>query len=453
MQPIGGRNEGAAEFMPLRLQKPNLPHAVYWFTLLAFVLRLIARIHSGAADFWVNGYAFFFAMAQNIAAGKGIGVNGVPTAFRVPLYPIFLAALTMGHRAFWPIVIAQSILGAATAFCAALLARQMFPPQMDHGPARTHAATLAAAITAVYPYYVVHDTAMQETALFALLTLMAVLLAHRVVRTGAFMPAALCGLALGLDVLTRAPIALFALLVPAWLIWRDRRRLAPALLCALLLALTVFPWVWRCYKLTGHLLLTTEQGYELWNGNNDILFRYYPEQSVDVSIRAHLAALPAHDQEEWQRLTGNEALVDHWFRQKAIAYIRAHPWLTLFNGVRKIAATFDWLPTPRRSLARTLLHAFSFGPVMVLGLWGMGRRRSQWRDDSLIYLLFALFLLVTAVYFGQTNHRVYLDVYWIVFASGALAESAWLARSLARVHGKSVGNRHSHSTLTLRTHT
>jgi 4-amino-4-deoxy-L-arabinose transferase-like glycosyltransferase len=402
--------------MPLRLQKPNLPQAVYWFTLLAFVSRVIARLHTGAADFWVNGYTFFFAMAQNIAAGKGIGIGGVLTAFRVPLYPIFLAAVTMGHKAFWPIVIAQSMIGAGTAFCAALLARQMFD-----GPWAAKAATLAAAITAVYPYYVIHDTAMQGTALFTFLTLVAVILAHRVVQSDTFLPAALCGLLLGLDVLTRAPIALFALLVPVWLIWR--KRLAPALLCALLLALPVFPWVWRCYKLTGHVLLTTEQGLELWNGNNDILFHYYPKESVDESIHAHLDALPAEDLRALQQLRGNEALVDNWFRQRALTYIRGHPWLTVFNGLRKIGATFDWLPTPRRSFARTLLHAFSFGPVMVLGLWGMWRRRSHWRDDSLIYLMFALFLLVTVVYFGQTNHRVYLDVYWIVFAAGALAET------------------------------
>jgi 4-amino-4-deoxy-L-arabinose transferase-like glycosyltransferase len=404
--------------MPLRLQKPNLPQAVYWFTLLAFVLRLMARLHTGAADFWVNGYTFYFSMAQNIAAGKGIGFEGVPTAFRVPFYSVFLAAVTLGHKAFWPIVIAQSIIGAGTAFCAALLARRMF-----HGPWAAKAMSLAAAITAVYPYYVTHDTAIQETALFTLLTLMAVILAYRIVHKGTLLPAALCGLLLGLDVLTRAPIAPFALLVPIWLIWRKRQRLVPALLYALFLALTVFPWVWRCYKLTGHVLLTTEQGYELWNGNNDILFHYYPKESVDVSIQAHLLALTPQDRWELQQLSGNEALTDRWFRQKALAYIRAHPWLTLFNGFRKIGATFDWLPTPRRSFARTLLHAFSFGPVMVLGLWGMWRRRSQWRDDSLIYLMFALFLLVTAVYFGQTNHRVYLDVYWIVFAAGALAET------------------------------
>jgi 4-amino-4-deoxy-L-arabinose transferase-like glycosyltransferase len=406
---------------------------VYWFAALAFALRIAARLHSGSADFWENGYTLFFDMAQSIAAGKGIAIEGVPTTFRVPLYAIFLAALTMGHKAFWPIAIAQSLIGAGTAVCAALLARQMF-----RGPAASRAATLAAAITAVYPYYVVHDTAMQETALFTLLTLVTVILAQRIARTGALAPAAICGLLLGLDVLTRAPIALFALIVPIWLI--SKKRAVPALLCTLLLALTIFPWLWRSYKLTGEPMLTTESGLELWNGNNDILFRYYPRESVDVSIVAHLGALTAQDWQELSQLGGNKALIDHWFLNKGLAYIRAHPWLTVTNGLRKIAATFDWLPTPRRSLGRTLAHVFSFGPVMVLGIWGMWRRRSKWREDSLIYLMFAQFLVVTAVYFGQTSHRVYLDVYWIVFAAGVLAKTPLLTRVWAASEEREVAN-------------
>jgi len=402
--------------MQLWVHKPNLPRAVYWLVSIGFVLRILTRLYTGISAFWIKGYTVYFDLAQSIAAGQGFAIDHVATAFRVPLYAIFLAGLTLGRKAFWPIVIAESMIGAGTVFCAALLARQMF-----RGPTAGNAAIFAAAITAVYPYYVVHDTALQETALFTILTLAVVLLAHHVARTGTFFLAALCGLLLGLDVLTRAPIAPFALVVPIWLIWRKRP--APALLCASLLALTVFPWIWRCYRLTGKVLLTTEQGYELWNGNNDVLFHYYPKESVDVSIDAHWRNLTVRDWWELQQFHGNDALIDNWFRQRGLDYIRAHPWLTFFNGFRKIAATFDWLPTPRKSLARTLLHALSFGPVMVLGLWGMWRRRSRWREDSLIYLLFALFLLVTAVYFGQTNHRVYLDVYWIVFAAGGLAET------------------------------
>jgi hypothetical protein len=58
-------------------------------------LRVGVRLYSGSDDFFVHGYTFFFSMAQNIAAGRGIGFAGQPpTAFRVPLYPMFLAVLT-----------------------------------------------------------------------------------------------------------------------------------------------------------------------------------------------------------------------------------------------------------------------------------------------------------------------------------------------------------------------
>ena len=127
---------------------------ILWWVALGFVLRLCARLYTGEADFWANGYRFYFAMAQNISAGNGIGFNGgPPTAFRVLLYPILIALLTWGRPLFLPVLFAQALIGAGTVWCAAWLAGEMFG---------SRAAVTAAALTAVYPYYVVHDTALQE---------------------------------------------------------------------------------------------------------------------------------------------------------------------------------------------------------------------------------------------------------------------------------------------------
>ncbi len=403
--------------MGIELKSESLPRAVYWLTALAFIVRVVVRLHSGAAAFWVNGYRFFFIMAQSMAEGKGIRLpwveNGPLTAFRVPLYSIFLAGITLGHKAFWPILIAQSLLGAGIALCAALLARQLFGELL--GP---RAAIIAAGVTAVYPYYVTHDTALQESSLFALITIWAVIVSLRVARTGTLWLAAVSGLLLGLDVLTRSTIAPFALLVPLWFIWH--RRTKAGLVCALLLALTVSPWLWRSYRLTGSATLTTEGGRQLWTGNNDFLFRHYPQESSDISQREAMAAMSAQDKLELARMGDNEMQQSRWYQQKAMAYIRSHPWLTFTNGLRKIEAGFSLLPSPRHSFMENLLYALSYGPVMVLGLWGMWLHRSHWREDSLIYALFGTFILLTAVFWAHTRHRVYLDVYWIVFGAGAL---------------------------------
>src|SRR5262245_36797920 len=178
-------------------------HKLVWIIIfVAFAARVAVRWYTGEKDFWENGYTFFFALAQNIAAGNGISFGGDSlTTFRVPLYPMFLAAVTLGHQTFLPILVAQSLIGAGTVLCAAQIVRELFG---------NTAAVIAGVLAAIYPYYVVHDTALQETGLYTFLTALAVLLLMRVRRNGSASMAAFAGLTLGVAVLTRANLAPFA---------------------------------------------------------------------------------------------------------------------------------------------------------------------------------------------------------------------------------------------------
>jgi hypothetical protein len=352
----------------------------------------------------VNGYTFFFALAQDIASGRGLN-----TAFRVPLYPMLLAALTGGRMIFWTVLVAQSVIGAGTVWGAGVLAGEMFGPE---------SATIAAGITAVYPYYVVHDTALQETSLFTLLTLASVIGLRKAWGGGS-----VAGLLLALDVLTRATIAPFAALAPLLL---PRKA---AIACGAVLLLGISPWLLHSYRLTGSPVLTTETGMQVWDGNNPYSFSYYPERSMDLSKAAAFDALTATDRAELDALADNEVVRDRWFLRKGLTYIRAHPWLTVGNGFRKVVAAFGWLPSPRRGSWQDLVYAASYGPVMVLGVSGMWMRRKHWREDAAIYLLFLSFIVVTGLFFGHTSHRSYLDVYWIVFAAGFLARNRYFPAS------------------------
>ena len=408
---------------------PSGKSAIYgkliWIFFFAFTLRMAVRWHTGGPDFWENGYTFFFTLAQNIAAGNGFAFNGEPTAFRVPLYPMFLAALTFGQQAFLPVVFAQSLIGAGTVFCAAMLAREIFG---------NTAALIAATLTAVYPYYVVHDTALQETSLYTFLIALAVLLLLRVRRSGSVVQATGAGLTLGAAVLTRANLAPFAILAPLWLALAGgsgamqwRRRLPMAIVCAAVGLLTLAPWLIRAYQLTGSVTLSTGNGFFLWLGNNPYTFSRYPNESIDRSQAVALQALSSEDKSELEARRHNEALVDEWFRQKGMDYMCDDPVRTVGNGFWKIVDAFGWFPSPRRGFWPSVAHALSHGPVMVLGLWGMWASRRDWREHSIFYAQFFTFAAVTAVFFGHTSYRTYLDVYWIVFAGGLLA--AWLSKS------------------------
>jgi 4-amino-4-deoxy-L-arabinose transferase-like glycosyltransferase len=349
---------------------------------------------------------------------------------------LFLAAVTFGHRLFLPIILAQSLVGAGTVLCAAMLAREIF---------KNKAAIIAAILTAIYPYYVVHDTAIQESSLCTFLMALAVLLLLRVRRSGSVVTAASTGLALGAAVLTRANLAPFALFAPLWLaLFGDshavpwRRRLWVAVLCAGFAGLTVSPWLLRTYQLTGSVTLSSQAGFFLWLGNNPYTFSHYPTESIDRSEATALAALSLEEKAELNARSSNEAMVDQWFRTKGLDYIREHPRQTLDNSARKIADAFGWLPSPRHSFWPNLVLSLSYGPIMILGLWGMLASRSHWREHTIFYAQFVSFAAVTAVFFGATSYRAYLDVYWIAFAAGVLG--ALHADQFSRKHIRSLGS-------------
>jgi 4-amino-4-deoxy-L-arabinose transferase-like glycosyltransferase len=394
----------------------------YWMLLpiifVALLLRVVVRCFSGSADFWDNGYTFYFHIAHDIAAGRGI--SDIPfDAGRVPLYPMFLAAVTFGQKSFLSVVVAQSLVGAGTVVCAALLAGEMFGRS---------AAITAGAITAVYPYYVVHDTALQETSLYTLFTALAVLVLLRTRRSGSGVTAACAGLTLGAAVLTRSSLAPFAFLAPLWLAipgvfraGRWRQACWAAVICGGAAALILSPWLIWSFRLTGPL--TSQQpGYRLWIGNNPYTFSHYPYESIDRSRDAAHEALRPQDIRELEALHTTGAGVDPWFRQKGLEYIREHPSLAFGNALGKLGAAFGWLPSPRKSFWPNLVHSLAYGAVMTLGLWGMWSGRRHWREHLVFYALFASFAVTTAVFWGHTSHRAYLDVYWIVFAAGVLQQ-------------------------------
>jgi hypothetical protein len=68
---------------------------------------------------------------------------------------------------------------------------------------------------------------------------------------------------------------------------------------------------------------------------------------------------------------------------------------------------------------------------MIFGLWGMWVSRKHWREHAIFYIQFVTFAAVTALFFGHTSYRAYLDVYWIIFAAGVLA--AWQRRAAGEI--------------------
>jgi 4-amino-4-deoxy-L-arabinose transferase-like glycosyltransferase len=318
-------------------------------------------------------------------------------------------------------MIAHAAVGAGTVICGALLAAELFGPSV---------AVIAALLLAIYPYFVMHDVRLQETGLFTFLTTLAMLLLVRA-RHGSLRIAGTAGLVFGLDLLTRPTILPFLALAPFLIAFQAsnlRTRMRAAAAFTLPLVVVALPWLIRSVILVGSPTFTSEGGNQLWSGNNAYTFSRYPHESIDLSVQQALQHLSRQEQAELASCS-NEALVDDWYRRKAIAYMREDPWRTFRNGLRKLAAAFSVWPNPAGSAARTLMHLLSYGPMLALGVIGAFLSRRSWRDHLPIYALFLSFAFVAFTFFAHTNHRTFLDVYLIIFAASTLVR---LQKALAQ---------------------
>ena len=401
----------------------RLERARFWATLanvaaLALSLRLALRWEHGTANYWGEGYGFYWDIARNLAAGRGYEmIAGTSTAFRVPGYPLFLLMVTGGGWHPWAMVTAGACLGALTVVATGLLGRELF------GRA---AGLIAASACAVYPYYLWHDTALQETALVTCLTAWACVVLLRLERDGGMRLALLSGALLAAAVLTRETVLPFALLACGWAAWRvaawagARRGLLAGAAMLGVIGAGLAPWLAHTHREYGEYVLGSEFGAALHAGASPLLFSAYPDGSVDDSRDIVLYALSPVEQ---AALASAKPLQrDHWLRDEALRQIEADPLGWAARGLRKVWIAFRPLPSPLHGAAANLGFALAWVPLLLLGLAGMWQARADWRRQSLLYAQFVLFAGITAVLWAQTAHRVFLDLYLMVFAAGFLVQ-------------------------------
>jgi 4-amino-4-deoxy-L-arabinose transferase-like glycosyltransferase len=397
---------------------------------LAFALRVAWRLHAGEADFWRNGYTFFYDMAERLARGGGFwtSTDGGGWAVRQPVYPAFLALTVLAGRNFLLTVGLQALFGVVTALCGFLIGRRFFGPP---------AGLIAAALAAVYPYYVVHDTAIQDTAIMtmgAALTTLALLEARAGASPWIWLTA---GALAGLLVLTRGTLLPFVLGAVAWIALAGegpaRRRLLRAGLVGVACAAVLGAWMARNYERTGHPVLSSEAGAEFWYANGPLTFSHYPNPGgIDASAAAQRLTLTPADRQALAAMP-NEVDRSNWFLARGLTYASAHPAAIALGVARKELAGFAVVLNPARDPITEALYTLSYAPILLLGLLGMATARPDWRQHSLIWLQFVGFIVVTAIFWAHTSHRVYLDVYLMVFAAPVIERGwRWARTTLAK---------------------
>jgi 4-amino-4-deoxy-L-arabinose transferase-like glycosyltransferase len=396
--------------------------AVAGFCAFAFVLRAAIGLF-GPEHFWA--YTNFYEMAKNVAHGVGycLGDDGTLCAYFPPVYPTIVAAgVLIGHPVL-TVVLISSLLGAGTVWLTYLIGFQLFG---------TGVGLMASAYAAVYPYYVWHDTVLQENSTLAFVVAGAIYLLLRASRSDSTWLSVAAGAVAGLTVLTKANLTLFLLFVLVWtaVAFGVRR----TLWIAVGAVIVVGPWVVRTWRITGEPILYSNGGFSLWTANHRLTFDYFPERRIDD------ASVP-----EWEDLTPQELATfqsisdpnwieqTHWLWNKGVDFIRAHPWLTLRRAVYKIWIGFSPRFSPAKGWLFQTIYFISYAPVLALACWGAWLSRYRWRDMAYIYAAFLGFVLGTAVFWAHTSHRMYLEPYLMILASYAVV--------LTKRHGEGFGQR------------
>jgi len=300
-----------------------------------FQYDMLARSLAGGHGFRWYAQADLNQLASFVDASTSLGTSfdltsvkdydpilGIPTSFRAPLYPTFLAIVYFFNGTdfsrFFAARLAQAIfLGAPLAPLTYLVAQKLFPDNET-------GAKISAWIVAAYPMLLVYPLGLGTENPFFVLLLAAfffLLKFHEQPSTNDFLFA---GLFLGLTALTRSVILPFAGLAVLW-VWFLVNQKRGAVLVTIAFALTIAPWMIRNsllhQKLTG---IETSMGYNLYLG-------YHPKGNGSFVFGPSLDLLTILDDAERDRIG----------IQKAIEFIKAEPDRFIPLAINRLGFFFE----------------------------------------------------------------------------------------------------------------
>ena len=359
----------------------------------------------------------FEAIARNLLAGKGyrIAADGPPTAFRPPVYPLFLASLyAFGGNQHLTVRLVQVLVELGTILLLVAISRRVFGSQ--------RAALLAGAVYAVYfPIALYAATLFSETLYTFLLALfMWALVRARGVeetpargwRRGRVAAFAGAGMLLGVVTLTKPTTLLLPVFLALPLVWRRdrvgflRREVVRELLpLAAGMCLVLAPWMVRNYVVLGEIVpVTTGGGRAFWGTN------YIPDADpLRVELR--------------HGVVGDTPETDRRLYRQAVRNVLRHPLaFARLSGLRFVRLWFNLGFVNAPSRASLAIGAFNL-LLVALSVAAVWRAPGPWlARASPLALLLLYFSLVHMVLEGYIRYALPVLPYLMMTAAyGAVA--------------------------------
>jgi len=414
--------------------------------IVALLLRLIPVIAARGLGIGLDDMFQYDMLARSISSGNGFRwyaqqdlnqldsfvhfdlssvkeydpIRGIPTSFRAPLYPTFLAIVYFfsgtGFSRFFAARLAQAILlGAPLAPLTYFVSKKLFPPLLlgeGRGVRSERSARIAAWIVACYPMLLVYPLGLGTENPFFLLLLTSFLFLLLSIKEPSTFHFLLSGLLLGLTALTRSVILPFVLAAFCLLFFLHRKQ---TLLFVLSFLLVITPWIVRNsllhHKLTG---IETSTGYNLYLG-------YHPKGNGSFVFGPSLDLLTILDDAERDRIG----------TQKAIEFIKVQPdrfiplalnRLGFFFGLEKRVLMYfysnniiGYIPRPLLlAIAAILLLPF----VLISISAALGLSFLRWKPEHiLLAFLFLGYILPHVFILSEDRFHLALVPYIAILAA------------------------------------
>lgn len=335
--------------------------------VLTAALILGAALRLGAAVFYFRAPLSsggddvqYHELADNLEYGRGYLLDGKPSAYRAPLYPICLATImrATGSRAPGFARVAQALLGVLAIWLVFLIGRELLSER---------AGAWGALLLAVCPEQVLLPTSLYCESVYALLVLLVAWAFARWRKSPSSASAAWAGAALGLSLLARSTLALFPLLFPP----RKLKQAALMLACAVL---PLTPWIARNAYLFKKIIPFESgvAGPVIWYASQGHVVAPGDEASVEP-MKTMYATLPPTEWDAYSLSLARNEIVSHPLRYAKSCFIRAlalwtdsytayllhdHPAL---SGFLEAGRHWDWIAWPDLALKLVLALLAGFG--------------------------------------------------------------------------------------------
>ncbi len=395
------------------------PHFLWKLFLVALALRVGLVLLNPTINLISDMLGYHESAISLLESGE-FRVKGRLSATRPPLYSVFIHIIyyLFGTGNLLAVRLVQCVLGAFTAVLTYKLTEKVF---------FVKAAVWAGLLFAIYPASIGYCDLILSEALFTFLFIAGLYYLVNL-PSGGVRDAFFAALLLGFATLTRTILFIFPIFITVvYLVLYRKRLVSVAKFTVFILTfwMVLVPWLARNERVFDKPILTTKSGVDFFLYNHNpfgyILLNYCLEGSevLDGAVG-------------WQ-LTEIER--DEICREAGIEWIKEHPFLFLFKGVRMQWNYFGvereyiwsliggyWGYLPKWMIAISfLVFAPTIYILMPLFIWGVVYSWGKFpKLKNLLWIMF-YFLAVTFVYFGFARHRAPLNSVMMAFAGYALA--------------------------------